>query len=215
MHGHQGDFLALGVVHVLVGQQRGLGKEVPDLVMLVTAFFFGLLEVVDGVHQLVQVLDATDVFQGIVPHEHTLDLRALDGLLGHGHGIVTLLVEFDEPFHQGGEALKFGERAAVHVQSVLFSIVHHLPHAHAVLVGAMCDFAHGGVADAAGGVVDDTAQRLVIVGVDDEPEIADGVFYLLALVERQAAVDAVGDGAAHVAVLVAPAAVAQGFLQYA
>ena len=79
----------------------------------------------------------------------------------------------------------------------------------------MGDLAHRGVTDATGRVVDDAAQRFVIVGVNDEPEVADGVFHLLALVERQTAVDAVGDSVAHVAVLVAPPAVAQGFLQYA
>ena len=214
MHRHQGDFLAVGVVHVLVGEQRGLGQEVTDLVMLVTALLLDLLEVVDGVDQLVQVLDAADVLGRVVAHEHALDARALHHLLGHVKGVVAVAVELDEAFHECGETLQLGHGAAVHVEAVLFRIVDDLPQADPILGGGRVILDHSGIADAACRIVDDAPQGLVIVGVDDEPQVADGIFHLLALIERQTAIDAVGDSAAHVAVLVAAAAVAQGFLQY-
>ena len=214
MDSHQGDFLAVGVIQVLVGEQRCLSQEVTYLVVLIAALLLNLLEVIYGIHQLIQVLDAADVLGCIVAQEHALQFRAADCLGRHGHGIAAALVEFDEAVDESGESLELGQCTAVHVQPVLFGMVHHLPQAHAMFGSAMRDLAHSGVADAAGGVVDDASQRLIIIGVDDEPEIADGVFYLLALVERQAAVDAVRDSAAHVAVLVAAAAIAQGFLEH-
>ena len=182
--------------------------------MLVAAFLLELLEIADGVDQLVQVLDATDVLGGVVAHEHALDLGAANGLGSHCQRVFPVLIELNQAVHQGREAFQLGHGAAVHVQAILLGMVHHLPHAHAVHAGAVGDFAHGGVADAAGGVVDDASHGLVIVGIDDEPEVADGVFHLLALIERQPAVDAVGDGVAHVAVLVAAAAVAQRLLEH-
>ena len=78
----------------------------------------------------------------------------------------------------------------------------------------MGDFTYGSVTDASCRIIDDAPQCLVIVGIDDKPKIADGIFHLFALIERQAAVDAVGDSVAHVAMLVAASAIAQGFLQY-
>ena len=214
MDGHQGHFLAVGVVQVLVGEQRCLGQEVTNLVVFIAALLLNLLEVIYGIHQLIQVLDAADVLRCIVAQEHAFQLRAADCLGRHGHGITAALVELDKAIDKSGKSLEFGQCAAVDAQPIFLRGIYHLPQAHAVLGRAMRDFAHSGVADAAGGVVDDASQRLVIIGVDDEPEIADGVFYLLALVERQTAVDAVGDSTAHVAVLVAAPAIAQGFLEH-
>ena len=59
--------------------------------------------------------------------------------------------------------------------------------------GCADDFLHRCVADASGWVVDDASQGLLVVGVGDGAEIGDDVLDLLALIERQAAVDAVGD----------------------
>ena len=62
-------------------------------------------------------------------------------------------------------------------------MVDDLPHAHTVLGGAMGDFTYGSVTDASCRVIDDASQCLVIIGIDDKPKIADGIFYLFALIE--------------------------------
>ena len=183
--------------------------------MLVTTFFLDLLEVVHSVHQLVEVFDTADVLGSAVSQQHALDAGLLDHFLGHRQRVAAVLVQFNEPFHQRDEAFQFGHGTAVHVQPVWFWIVDDLPQAYAILRGAVGDFSYCGIADAARRVVDHTSQRLVIIGVDDQAQVADGIFHFLALVERQAAVDAIGNRASHVAMLVATTTVTQGFLQYA
>ena len=59
--------------------------------------------------------------------------------------------------------------------------------------GCADNFLYRRVADAAGRVVDDASQRLLVVGIGYGAEIGDDVLDFLALIERQAAVDAVGD----------------------
>ena len=60
-------------------------------------------------------------------------------------------------------------------------------------MGAVEHLAHRRLADAACGEVDDTKQGLVVGRVDHQTEIGQRVLYLPALVERHAAIDAVGD----------------------
>ena len=55
------------------------------------------------------------------------------------------------------------------------------------------DTFHRRLADASTGETDDTQQRFVIAMIDREAEVTQRIFDLLALVERGAAVDAVGD----------------------
>ena len=181
--------------------------------MFVAAFLLALLEVAHRVHQLVEVLDAADVLGCVVTHENTLDAGTLDCFPGHCQGVTAALIQFYQTVDQSGEALQFGQGASVDVQLILLWVGHHLPHAHPILGGAVVDLAHSRVADAAGRVVDDTPDSLVVIGIDNEPEIADGVFHLLALVERQAAIDAVGNRVAHITVLIAASTVAQGLLE--
>ena len=50
-----------------------------------------------------------------------------------------------------------------------------------------CELVHGALSDAARGDVDDASEAHVVVVVGDQAEVADEVFYLLALVEPDAA----------------------------
>ena len=62
-----------------------------------------------------------------------------------------------------------------------------------MLDGMSGHFLHRRIADASSGKTDDTEQGFVIAGVDRQAEVTESVLDLLALVERCAAVDAVGD----------------------
>ena len=66
---------------------------------------------------------------------------------------------------------------------MLAGMADHLPEAHAVLRGAVDEALQRRVADAAGGIVDDAAQGLAVVGIDDQAEVGQDVLDLLALVE--------------------------------
>ncbi len=59
--------------------------------------------------------------------------------------------------------------------------------------GGALDDIEGGLADAAGGGVDDAEQRDGVVGVRDDAEVGDGVLDFFALEEGGAACDLVGD----------------------
>ena len=71
---------------------------------------------------------------------------------------------------------------------MLAGMADHLPEAHAVLRGAVDEALQRRVADAADGIVDDAAQGLAVVGIDDQAEVGQDVLDLLALVEGQSAV---------------------------
>jgi hypothetical protein len=58
--------------------------------------------------------------------------------------------------------------------------------------GVCRHFLHRRIAYPTAGKADDTEQGFVIAGVDRQAEVAESVFDLLALVERRAAIDAVG-----------------------
>ena len=68
---------------------------------------------------------------------------------------------------------------------------HEVPNADVAFGRFHKEPIHGGFADAAGGVVDDALQRFVVPGVGREPKIGDQILDLLALVKRQASVNAV------------------------
>ena len=76
-----------------------------------------------------------------------------------------------ESVYQGGEIAHSGGYSAVEAGVELFWMRHHLPHRHAGLLGGRRHARHRRVPDAAHGEVDDPPQRLLIVVVDDEPEI--------------------------------------------
>ena len=79
----------------------------------------------------------------------------------------------------------------------------------------MLNFCHRGLTYSSCWEVDDASQCLIIIGVDSKAKIAYGIFNLLALVEREPAIDAIGDGTALVAMLVLKASTAQGLLEHA
>ena len=64
-----------------------------------------------------------------------------------------------------------------------------------VFCGAVGHLAHSGVSDTSPRKTDDAHERFVVTRIDRQAEIADSVFDFLALVERRAAVDAVGNTA--------------------
>ena len=75
----------------------------------------------------------------------------------------------------------------------MFGLLCNVEHAHVLHHGALGEFAQGGVADTSCGIVDDTDESLVVFGIDGQPEVGDGIFDLLALVEGHTSVDTVGD----------------------
>ena len=65
-----------------------------------------------------------------------------------------------------------------------------------------CNLVDGGLTNAASRIIDDALERLLVGRIGDESQIADDILDLLALIERQATVDAIED-----------VAFAQGFLE--
>ena len=65
--------------------------------------------------------------------------------------------------------------------------------AHPIGLRRLDNLTDGGVADTARRIVDDALEGLFVVGVGNQPEVGNHVLDLLALVETQAAVDAIRD----------------------
>ena len=76
---------------------------------------------------------------------------------------------------------------------MFFRLQNHVPKACFTLSGCVGNLLHSGIANAPHRIVDDAADGLLVAGVADEAEIGDDVLDFLALIEAQAAVDAVGN----------------------
>ena len=141
----------------------------------------------------VSMRNITKTFGDITANDGvTLDIYRGEilSLLGeNGSGKTTLMNMLSGIyFPDGGEILINGEPVMISSPREAFDhgigMIHHLPHAHAIGVCAVRDFAHSGVAYTAGGIVHHAAQCLIVVGVDHQPQVADGVLHLFALIKR-------------------------------
>ena len=106
---------------------------------------------------------------------------------------VQCLLFFAEVVNELQEYAQFPQCAFVQVGAHLCGVLAGFPKTAAIVAGGLLKFAKGGTADASCRIVDDAAQRFVIMRIDDETKVGYHVFYLLALVERQSAVDAIGN----------------------
>ena len=106
---------------------------------------------------------------------------------------IVLPYPFHPSCHQLAEGLQLRQRTAVQLQVEDHGLLDDGPQADVVQVGRSSNLAHRRVADATRRVVYDAPQGLLVVGVGNDAEIGYHVLDLLALVERQAAVDAIRD----------------------
>ena len=144
------------------------------------------------VHQFLHVLLTADALDGAVLHEVGHDAALL-----HHHAAQFIGIQLggllDEAVHEVVETIQFGKRALVDGKVIFGRVANHGPQTHATVRCGGHNLAHGGVANAACRIVDDTLEGLLIVGIDGQTEVGDDILDLLALVERQAAIDAVGN----------------------
>ena len=106
--------------------------------------------------------------------------------------IGILAIEAHAPaVNQLTEIIDLGEGALADIE--MGRLGHHLPERLAFLRSRIHNPGKRGVANTARGIVDDTLQGLLIIGIDHHTEIGNHVLDLLALVEAQAAIDAIRD----------------------
>ena len=130
-----------------------------------------------------------------------------------GIGVCALLGHADKALDKTRKVVELVQCASIHVQLHFIGVADGVPHAHTMFYGTMLNLAHRSVANAAQWVVDDAADGLIIIGIDSQAEVGYSIFDFLALVERQTAINAIGDGIAHIAVLVTASAIAECLLQ--
>ena len=97
----------------------------------------------------------------------------------------------DEGADEQAEVIELGQRSLVHAESVVYRIAYHLPEAHMVLVGTVCQLHDSCGTDATSRIVDDALDGLLIVGVSHHSEVCDDVLDFLALIETQSAINAI------------------------
>ena len=193
MYGHQRHaFGGVLQVLVLVRLQTHFAQEISDG-GIVDAFILPLChELTDGVQQLLHVLRAVNTFLCQVQRQggrHTRNAEHGLGELVCVHCVALLMKSIDET----GESLHFLLRSGIDLQTCLFGSAHHVQITPVMLCCVHCDLLHRRLSDASSGETDDAQQCFVVTPVHRQAEIAECIFYLLALVERCAAVDAVGD----------------------
>ncbi|CDC95621.1 putative uncharacterized protein [Alistipes sp. CAG:268] len=208
--GHQRHLVAvLGVVLVHVGHQHDVLQPLLDGRLLLgralAAADLGVALLLEKLHRVKQLLD-------VVQGRRRLGgvLRAVGGDDARTRG--DLHTEVVEPLVVAGERQRADHRHKLRDlarDGPLHGVGHRLgnqridrlPHRHAPFGGQLRDALHGRIADAAGRVIDDAAEGLVVARVDHQADVGQHVLDLLVVVERRALVDAVGDAAAAEVVL--------------
>ena len=193
MHGHERDARG-GIIEVivLIGEQADLVDKIGDR-SLFALLGAGLDELPDGAEQLLKVLLAIDAFG-----------RGVGGSIGHQSGLVH-----DELRKLKGVELLHLEPVLLHVvgkryeptlegrgdlADIGLGRLHDLHHRHALAHGGVEHATEGGGTDLVVTIdIDDALQRLVVATIDGYAEVSYRILDLLALVEAQAAVDAVRD----------------------
>ncbi len=104
-----------------------------------------------------------------------------------------VLVEHLETLDHRDKILQpvFGARIELEVD--LIDVLHHLKNRTLVMVGGNREFFNGGVADATRRIIDHAHQCLFVFRVKHQTQITQHILDFLALVKRQAAVNAVWD----------------------
>ena len=189
--GHQAHpVLVVGVVVVGVGEQGHVDQEVGQGARGVGALI-AFAELLHAVQQFLDVLVAADALGGAVRVE------VLQKSGGAGDVFAQLVRAL---------ALEHGLEAADHghevdepplgpfVETQLVQVLQQrVPDGQFPFSRGHHQLVHGGLADAAGGVVHHALEGLLVARVAGQAEVAQQVLHLLALVEAEAAVDAVGD----------------------
>ena len=105
---------------------------------------------------------------------------------------VELFVQFLKMLDKRCEPAQLGGCALVDIQVVGLGIGTHFEEG---LTGCHdgCNLVDGGLANAASRIIDDALECLLVGRIGNESQIADDILDLLALIERQASVDAIED----------------------
>ena len=157
-----------------------------------------LHEECDAVEHLLHILLPGNVVR-LMTAEDVLLQSALPGnAQGKGVGIVPLRA-LPEALHHVAEGSDAGERGGADARAR--RLLQHVPHRAVLRPGLKEELLHRGVADATRRFVDDAPQRLLVVGVRRQAQIAEQVLDFLPLIERHACIDVVGNVAVEETVL--------------
>ena len=192
--GHQHHLVVLvAVVAVEIGQQRHLLQEVRQIdlvahVLLAPAFD----EVLHAAEELLEVLLSGDVLGVVAAVDVAADTARHNNIVAqlisilHGQTLTPAIYELTE-------RLNLRERTFIDIEGKQHGLGDDAPQADAIAVGGTHNLVYRRVADAACGIVHNTLEGLLVVGVSHHAEVGNDVLDFLALVERQTAVDAVRD----------------------
>ena len=193
MHRHEGHLrrvILLGIV--LIGEQRHIAEEVSEHHLLVALLLSRAQEVVHTIHQFLHILLSADTLNGAVLHEVCHDASLLHHHTAQFIGIYLVGLRH-EAAHEVVETSQLAQRSPVDSEVVCCGVANHGPQAHSMIRSRRHDLTHGSVTDASCGIVDDTLEGLLIVRVHRQAEVRYHILHLLALVERQSAIDTVGN----------------------
>ena len=191
VHRHQVDFVVVVVFVVGVGEEGDVDEEVGQAL----GFFVEriLHKALQGIQQFLHILIARHTFGRLVRVQRVHQ----SGTLGNGQTdrmCIGLIGFGRERRHHAHKVTQFFPRRTFQCgRGHAILGMKGLPKADFFACRVGNEFVHGRLADAAGGIVDHALEAFVVVGVDGQAEIRQQILDFLALVERQPAVNAVGD----------------------
>ena len=202
VHGHQRYLFVVSVlVRILVGKQGHFRKEITQRGIGIPLLQPLCTEVAHTVCKLFDILLAAEVLGRVVLADISDNTRLTDYLRTKLVGVLFGNA-LDKSGYQTAKILQLARRSFIDVHPVGQRFAEHGPQAYIVAGGGSRDFIYGSVAYPACRVVDDTLEGFFIIRIDREAEVGDYIFYFLALIERQPAVNAIRH-----------AALAHGFLK--
>ena len=105
--------------------------------------------------------------------------------------IGPLAVSLHEFSYQTGKSVEFTQSPGIETGRIPVRLLNHSPEAYVAVNRCTCQLGESCLPDASRREIDHTSQRLVIIRIQSQTEIGNGVLYLLALVERQTTVNPV------------------------
>ena len=200
MYGHQCNTVVIILV-ILVGLEHNVlhplvdGWLIANLTKAIVHIVVALILV--GAHhreKLVEVVLRGVGLGALLGLEKVHNTRARDNLLGeianaHLH---THCCKLRDEFHEIGNLAHHNTLDVVEL-GIVAELRNSVPHRYLLLCGELLNTRYGCIADAACWIVDNTLERLVVVGVYDEGNVCQEVADILMLEQGHTLVYAVGD----------------------
>ena len=148
----------------------------------IVVFLLGLYKFRNARHQTVYILPPAVALGPLVCRKVAPNSCFFNNLLAQRVGIFRQPV-VHKLLHEGFEKQQLADSSTVNSQLVFYGMADYFPQADTVFLCRSHYFLDGSVAYSPCRIVDNAAESLFVVGVDNQTEVSNDILYLLALIE--------------------------------